>query len=228
MPVIEASADDASYFDYDGGVGPYRRKKTLLIKHVKEVAGQIVKRWRPRRTIEVACALGFLVEALRDEGVEAWEEDLSDFAISQVRDDIKPFCSVGNILDITEKREHYDLAIGIEVLEHLLPEEGDHAIAKLCSLGDEVLFSSNSDAPHLDSTHQNVQPAKYWIEIFRRHGYDRNLIANVSFAAPHALLFRRRGALRITFVSSSSGKDDELKSICRPACRLQRGGILSL
>lgn len=220
---------DASYYDHYAGVGPYRREGTVWLEHFKGVACQIVKRLRPRCTLEFGCALGFLVEALRDNGVDAWGADFSDFAISQVRDDIKPFCSIRNILEIPEKQEHYDLVICIEVLEHLSPEEGNFAIANLCRLGDEVLFSSTPDANHPDPTHQNVQAAEYWIEIFRRHGYDLDPNADVSFAAPHALLFRRQGALRITFISSLSASDDEIRNIRLPvSCLAERGHLVTV
>lgn len=217
---------DALYYDYYGGVGPYCREGTVWVEHFKGVAREIVKWLRPRRTLEFGCALGFLVEALRDGGVDAWGADLSDFAISRVRDDIKPFCSLRNILATPETQEHYDLVICIEVLEHLSAEEGERAIANLCRLGDEVLFSSTPDESHPDPTHQNVRPADDWIEIFRRCGFERDPNAKVSFAAPHAMLFRRRGALRITLLCTPGEPVDDLRSLYRSAGRLAESGHL--
>jgi GT2 family glycosyltransferase/Flp pilus assembly protein TadD len=227
---IEKSSEpptyDSVYYDFYGGVGPYRREGTIWLEHFKGVACQIVKWLRPRRTVEFGCALGFLVEALRDKGVDAWGADLSDFAIGQVREDIKPFCRIRDILDPPETGEHYDLVICIEVLEHLSAEEGDRAIANLCRFGDEVLFSSTPDVNHPDPTHRNVQPANYWIEIFGRYGYDLDPKAKVTFAAPHALLFRRRGALRVTMVCSSGETVDEMRGFCRVAGQVAEIGHL--
>jgi len=49
----------------------------------------------PDSRVRRRCAHVFLVEALRDRGVEAWGLDISQFAISQVRADIRPYCKVG-------------------------------------------------------------------------------------------------------------------------------------
>ena len=63
----------------------------------------------------------YLVAALRDRGVEAYGVDISEYAISKVREDIKPYCCVGSLTESLPKQlpETYDLVVTIEVLEHL-------------------------------------------------------------------------------------------------------------
>ena len=48
-------------------------------------ADRIVKEIAPKKTLDVGCAKGFLVEALRDRGVLAYGIDLSEYAVSKVR-----------------------------------------------------------------------------------------------------------------------------------------------
>ena len=43
--------------------------------------------------------MGYLVEALRDLGVEAYGVDVSEYAISKVREDLKPFCKAASALE---------------------------------------------------------------------------------------------------------------------------------
>ena len=63
------------------------------------IAEQIVARSRPSTVLDAGCAMGMVVEALRDRGVEAFGVDLSEYAIENVRPDVRPFCRVGSILD---------------------------------------------------------------------------------------------------------------------------------
>ena len=42
---------------------------------------------------------GIFVEALRDLGVEAYGVDVSEYAISKVREDLKPFCKAASALE---------------------------------------------------------------------------------------------------------------------------------
>src|SRR5258708_4713731 len=81
------------------------------------VAETLIRSFRPRRVFDAGCALGFLVEAFWDRGVEAWGRDISEFAISEVRVDLRGFCSVGSVADPIEGR--FDLITCIEVLEHM-------------------------------------------------------------------------------------------------------------
>ena len=49
-----------------------------------------------KKVLEIGCAKGFVVEALRDLGVDAYGIDVSQYAISCAREDIKPFLTVAD------------------------------------------------------------------------------------------------------------------------------------
>src|SRR6202011_3260390 len=95
------------------------------------VADALVAYLKPQTAFDAGCALGFLVESLRDRGVQAWGADISEFAIQNVRQDLRPFCRVASITQpITNPTlSRYDLVACIEVLEHLTPDEASRAIA---------------------------------------------------------------------------------------------------
>ena len=155
------------------------------------IADGIVREINPQRVLDVGCAMGFLVEALRDRGVDAYGLDLSPHAIAQVRDDIKPYCRVGSMLE--ESPARYNLVVCHEVIEHLPAEHADAAVARLCAASDDILFSSTPD--HFgEETHLNVRPPEYWAGLFARHGFTRDLNFDASaFLSPWAVLFRRSG-----------------------------------
>ena len=65
----------------------------------------------------------------------------------------------------------FDLAICLEVAEHLSPDIGIHLVKLLTNLSDVILFSAA--VPHQGGiNHINEQWAEYWQEIFAEHGYE--------------------------------------------------------
>jgi hypothetical protein len=165
-----ASHYDAHYFrTYKGA--PYERSD-LWFTVFRAIAGGIVRELHPGTVLEVGCAIGLLVETLRDEGVEAYGMDVSTYAIDQVPAELKPYCWVGSVLDAQPRR--YDLVVCFEVLEHLAPEDADRAVANLCQMADDILFSSSPD-DFSEDTHVNVRPPEYWAGLFAQHGFVRDV-----------------------------------------------------
>jgi SAM-dependent methyltransferase len=153
------------------------------------IADHIVSDIKPRTVLDAGCAMGFLVEALRDRGVEAFGVDISDYAIEQVRSDIKPYCRQGSVTDPLSDR--YDLIVSIEVLEHLPTEEAIHAVGNLCAATADFMFSS-TPIDYQEITHLNVQPPEWWTEVFARQGFFRDVDYDPStYLSPWAVRYRR-------------------------------------
>jgi GT2 family glycosyltransferase len=186
MPSSPEAWYDAWYFRHCCG-RPYERSPEWL-EFFGRIADRIVTDIGPRTVMDVGCAMGFLVEALRDRGVEAFGIDISEYALQHVREDIRPYVWKASILDPLPGR--YDLIVCIEVLEHLPSSEVEKAINHLCQAADDILFSST---PHDfgEPTHLNAQPPEYWAEQFARRGFFRDVDFDASFITPWAIRFRR-------------------------------------
>jgi len=65
----------------------------------------------------------------------------------------------------------FDLALSLEVLEHLDREAGDRLVEALCELAPNVLFSAAVPGQG-GHGHLNEQWPGYWVERFRGHGFD--------------------------------------------------------
>ena len=94
----------ADYYRSHCGPLAYDRSEPHWSKFFGDIADELIRVFRPRRVFDAGCAHGFLVEAFWDRGVQAWGRDISGFAISQVRPDIKPFCTVGSLAEPIEGR----------------------------------------------------------------------------------------------------------------------------
>jgi glycosyltransferase involved in cell wall biosynthesis len=180
---------NSSFFDayyYEHGCGrPYERDEGWL-NFFDGIAKRIIEESEPKTVLDAGCALGFLVEAFRNRGVEAFGVDISKYAIENVYADIKPYCWVGSVCEPFPQK--YDLITSIEVLEHLPQPDSEKAIANLCAHANEIIFSS-TPFDYKESTHFNVQPPEYWAEQFARCGFYRDLESDMSFITPWAVKF---------------------------------------
>jgi SAM-dependent methyltransferase len=188
-PVRQESPDveyGQYYYRHDCGV-PYERNEHWL-GFFGAMADAIVRDLRPTTVLDAGCAMGFLVEALRERGVEAWGIDVSEHAISQVDESVREYCQVGSLTEPLPRR--YDLIVSIEVLEHILPAEAHAAVANLCAATDRLLLSTTPD-DFGEATHLNVQAPEVWSAMLAQNGFLRDTEHDVSYVTPWAALYGR-------------------------------------
>lgn len=120
----------------------------------------------PETMIDIGCGEGWWAQAFADCGVDATGVDGSYVSSSPLGDrfiahDLStPLPVLGT----------YDLAMSLEVAEHLPPHRATSFVADLCRLAPVVLFSAA--VPGQGGTgHVNEQWPSYWVEKFQSHGY---------------------------------------------------------
>lgn len=67
--------------------------------------------------------------------------------------------------------QRYDLAISLEVAEHLPPESAEDFVSRLTELSDYILFSAAIPGQG-GKNHVNEQWQEYWVKLFRDRGYN--------------------------------------------------------
>jgi len=167
---------------------PYVRDNPTWKAIFARVAQAIVTELSPKSVLDAGCGIGFLVQALRERQVEAVGIDISEYAIANAAEEIRPFCEVASVTDELTRR--YDLIVCMEVLEHLPAQLGAQAVENFTRHTDAVLFSSTPD-DFREPMHLNVQPTEYWAGLFGSRDFFRDLDFDASFVADHAILFRR-------------------------------------
>jgi GT2 family glycosyltransferase len=195
MPDREQSSVDQSdelygpaYYASHCGPFPYDRSYGHWADFFGKIADELIRIFQPAKVFDAGCAHGFLVEAFWDRGVEASGRDISEYAISQVRADIRQYCAAGSLTE--EISGKFDLVACIEVLEHMSAEDGIKAIANMTAVTDRIVFSS-SPTDLTEPTHVNVKPAIYWMRLFAAHGFEPAAAITLPAITPYALVFNR-------------------------------------
>jgi SAM-dependent methyltransferase len=177
---------------------PYQ-KDDVWMAFFGGIADAIVDRMGPKRVLDAGCAMGFLVEALRERGVEAYGFDISSYAIANVPPAVKDFCWQAKVSD--ELDGHFDLIICQEVFPHVPLEAAVTAVGNFCRHADDVLFSSNPDYPP-NPRHVNLQPPEYWDDVFARNGFYPDRSFDASFMTPWAVRFRKTQSAALPICAS--------------------------
>ncbi len=102
------------------------------------IAAYLVWRHFPvERTLDVGCALGFVVTALREVGLDAHGCDLSQWAVEHAEPAVRPYLRAA---DLTHGLPYpdgaFELVTALETLEHLPPTAADAAARELARVSD--------------------------------------------------------------------------------------------
>lgn len=174
------------YYRHDCGV-PYERNEHWL-SFFGAVADGIVRDLGPTSFMDAGCAMGFLVEAMHERGVDAWGVDISEYAISKVDESVADRCKVASLTEPFDRR--YDLIACIEVLEHIPAEQTSAAIANLCAATDRLLIST-TPSDFSEPSHLNVQPPEAWAAALASEGFLRDPERQFPYLTPWATLYVR-------------------------------------
>jgi glycosyltransferase involved in cell wall biosynthesis len=199
--LLGAFYDEDYYQEYDEF--PYRRDVPVWKNYFGAVAEQIKTTITPKKVLDAGCAIGILVEELRNRGIDASGIDISAYAIGQAPEDLRPFLSVGSF-DV-EIDGDFDLIVCTEVIEHMTPTQASYAIANFCRHTNAVLFSSTPD-DFDDPTHVNVHPISDWALEFAKQGFFRDFDYDAGYIAPQAVLFRRGELTRDQLIEGYEGR----------------------
>ena len=129
----------------------------------------IVDLLHPQSVVDVGCGVGTWAASFAATGVKQVIGVEGAYVVGQQLQ-IDPACYVA--ADLTKPfslDKHFDLAVSLEVAEHLPPERGRSFVADLVRLAPAILFSAA--IPGQRGTHHvNEQWQEYWASLFAEHG----------------------------------------------------------
>ena len=136
----------------------------------KEIFNILFHHFQPRNIIDIGCGTGIWLKVARDLGIESITGLDGPWLIEEMllSDEIE---LITHDLEITlPTLPTYDLAISLEVAEHLSEKRAKSFIKDLCNLSKVVLFSAAIPNQGGDC-HINEQWQSYWFGLFRDNNY---------------------------------------------------------
>jgi SAM-dependent methyltransferase len=130
----------------------------------------LFKYWCPESAIDFGCGLGTWLCACKELGVKRLVGLDGDWVTTeQLIDRAIEFRAINFYQEISHT-EAFDLAISLEVVEHLPPEIADRFINSLTQSANAVVFSA-AFIGQPGAGHINTRPHSYWAQKFISSGY---------------------------------------------------------
>jgi len=153
---------------YDNGFYKSRNNETL--KSAKHVLDALFSHYKPNSVVDFGCGFGTWVKVCKELGVEkikGMEGPWLDANHLVIEKDEFEHADLTKPLEFKVK---FDLAITLEVSEHVIKNKADVFLDNLTKASDVVLFSAA--LPNQGGVdHVNEQWPTYWIEKFLQRGF---------------------------------------------------------
>jgi len=133
------------------------------------IAGSILRDLSPSSAVELGCGTGLLLLALQREGVSCLGLDYAEAALEICRNRGLSVRKCDLESDVSFELSA-DIAISMEVAEHLPASCADRFVNLLCRIAPVVVLTA-AEPGTAGENHVNLQPTSYWIEQFESRGH---------------------------------------------------------
>jgi len=186
----------------------YEKQVQGSLNSARRILPILLERLNPSSAVDVGCGTGAWLSVLKELGVQSVQGlDASDLPpeLRLITEAEYRYCDLSAPFHVERK---FDLAISVEVAEHLCARRADGFVGDLTELADVVLFSAA--IPFQGGRgHRNENWADFWNKLFQQRGfqvcdlirpqiwndaniavwYRQNLFVYVRRASPHYRLF---------------------------------------
>lgn len=143
--------------------------KVHNLKAPKIIVKELLKYFKPKSVIDVWCGLWTFVKVFQDNNIKAIWIDGSRVKKSKLYINRNSFIEKDLEKEIDFKKK-YDLAISLEVAEHLSKNTAENFVKTLVSCSDYIIFSAAIPWQWWFK-HINEQFPCYWENLFNKHWY---------------------------------------------------------
>jgi len=148
----------------------YKKQIDGSVRSAMAVLGHLFKYYTPTSMLDIGCGRGAWLASAERLGVET----LHGLDGSWVKsDELMSSNIIYSPVDMEESiviNMKYDLAISVEVAEHLTEKAARKFVEALCAASDVVLFSAAVKCQGGEN-HVNEQRQSYWVALFAENGY---------------------------------------------------------
>jgi 2-polyprenyl-3-methyl-5-hydroxy-6-metoxy-1,4-benzoquinol methylase len=181
---IEGEWFDADYFEHGVKSNWERGYSWPIFRSIFEDTAAYLIQMFPEASsfLDVGCAKGFLVKALRQLGLDAWGFDHSSWAITHAEAAAKPFLKLADIATANYDRT-FDLVVAMSILESLTEQQLDHFLPRARTWATQaiiaVIATNNGGAPAAvdrDLAHITMRDRAWWIARFLAAGWRQDAL----------------------------------------------------
>jgi SAM-dependent methyltransferase len=148
----------------------YDRQRQGSFSSARVIVPLVIDLFQPRSVIDVGCGVGTWLSVFNQHGVAdivGVDGEWARAANLQIPDEKFVAADLTRPISMTR---HFDLAMSLEVAEHLTPDSAEQFVDSLTALAPLVLFSAA--IPHQGGTgHVNERWLSYWVELFARRAF---------------------------------------------------------
>jgi hypothetical protein len=151
----------------------YKGQVDSSLKAGIKYAKLLAEHYQPKSVIDVGCGRGTWLKAFKSLGADKVvgidgscnnQQNMIDQSIIFYETDLN--------LPIDENRfDRFDLAMSLEVAEHLEPASAAQFVTSLTGLSNAVLFAA-AYSKQGGTNHINEQPHSYWAQLFKSRAYE--------------------------------------------------------
>jgi len=131
---------------------------------------------QPKSVIDWGCGCGFLLESLYGHGITEvigieGSEEVRGFWKEELPPELVGKLLVGDILDYDVGKQ-YDLAVCMEVGEHVKEKDAGLLVYKVCSSSTKWIWWTEAQPGQKGTNHINCRDLCYWVSLFEEHGFE--------------------------------------------------------
>lgn len=160
----------------------YEERHTKTSPSARKILSFIWPYIKPQSVLDVGCGVGTWLSVSRELGASKVQGlEGSDLKPEQLKISANEFLRA-NLVNPPKLDTKFDLAINLEVAEHLPKDSAENFVKFLTTNSNAVLFSAAPPAQGGEG-HINEQWPQYWTDLFRKNGFEavdviRSLIWN--------------------------------------------------
>lgn len=141
------------------------------LSSAKKVIPMINKVVKPKSVIDVGCGVGNWLKVWKEDiGVEKIQGIEGPYLSPSLLQVSQEYVLFQDLKETFKIKDRYDLAMSLEVAEHLPESSADHFVKSLTELSDVILFSA-AIVGQEGTFHLNEQAPEYWAAKFNKLGF---------------------------------------------------------
>lgn len=149
----------------------FERNRALSLRSAEVVVPLVMERVGPiTSVVDIGCGIGTWLAAFASGGVHTLLGVDGDYVDRETLLIDRSNFTPAELTESIRLDRRFDLAISLEVAEHLPESRAATFVADLCRLSDRVLFSAAIPGQP-GTNHINLQWPSYWIRLFAEQGY---------------------------------------------------------